>query len=69
MDNYRFLRIIKAVTRRDRIRNAKIREELKIVGELIIRNNLRGHGHVERMKEDRYPLKYLEQRPEGRRPP
>ena len=65
------LRIIKGVTRKDKIRNTKIREELKIepVEEIISRNSLRWYGHIKRMEEDRYPLKYLEWKPEGRKPP
>ena len=67
----KILRLIYGVTRRDRIRNTKIREDLKIepIGEIISRNNLRWYGHVKRMEEDRYPRKYLEWQPVGRRPP
>ena len=53
----RVLRLIKGVTRRDRIRNAQIREELHIVPLLddIDRKKLRWYGHVKRMSEERKP--------------
>ena len=65
------LRIIKRVTSKDKIRNRKIREELKIepVEEIISKNSLSWYRHIKRMEEDRYPLKCLEWKPEGRRPP
>lgn len=51
------LRIIKGVTKRDRIRNIKIRDDLKIepLEKSINKSNLWQHGHVKRMEENRYP--------------
>ena len=52
------LRRIKGVTRRDRIRNVDIREELKIkidVIQRIQRKRLRYFGHVNRMAPNRLP--------------
>ena len=66
----RVLRIIKGVTRLDRIRNADIRRELGVdnILELIEKGQLRWYGHVKRMGESRYPRQYLEWRPHGKRP-
>ena len=66
----RVLRIIKGVTRLDRIRNADIRRELGVdnILELIEKGQLRWYGHVKRMGESRYPKQYLEWRPHGKRP-
>ena len=64
------LRLIKGVTRMDRIRNVNIRNELEIVDilKLIERGQLRWFGHVKRMENDRYPRKFLEWQPDGTRP-
>ncbi|XP_066901204.1 uncharacterized protein [Halyomorpha halys] len=64
----RFLRRILGKTRRDRIRNERIREELQIpsVKSVIEHRQLRWYGHVCRMEEDRVPRKFLEARPTGR---
>ena len=43
--------------------------KIEPIGEVISRNNLRWYGRVKRMEEDRYPQKYMEWRPLGRRPP
>ena len=66
----RVLRLIKGVTRLDRIRNVDIRRELGIddILELIERGQLRWYGHVKRMEDNRYPKKFLEWMPDGRRP-
>ena len=66
----RVLRLIKGVTKLDRIRNDDIRRELGVESILhfIERGQLRWYGHVKRMGEDRYPKKYYEWTPEGRRP-
>jgi len=66
----RMLRLIKGVTRRDRIRNVNIREELQIrpLLEEIERNKLRWFGHVKRMDTEKKPRKFLEWRPTGKRP-
>ena len=67
----RVLRIIKGVTRKDRLRNVDIRQSLNInsITNIISQNNLRWYGHVKRMGEDRYPRKYLEWQPNTKRPP
>ena len=64
------LRLIKGVTKFDRLRNDDIRKELKVdsVLDIIERSRLRWYGHVKRMDEERYPKKYLDWRPPGRRP-
>ena len=66
----RVLRMIKGVTRRDRMRNDEIRRELGVVSilEMVERSKLRWYGHVQRMNENQFPRKYLEYRPQGRRP-
>ena len=66
----RVLRLIKGVTRRDKIRNTQIRQELNVLPLLedIERNKLRWYGHVKRMGEEKKPRKYLEWRPQGKRP-
>ena len=66
----RMLRLIKGVTRRDRIRNVNIREEFQIrpLLEEIESNKLRWFGHVKRMDTEKKPRKFLEWRPTGKRP-
>ena len=66
----RVLRLIKGVTRLDRLRNDDIRRELGIEGilETIERGQLRWYGHVNRMDNSRYPRQFLEWMPDGRRP-
>ena len=66
----RVLRLIKGVTRRDRIRNAQIREELNVVPLLddTDRKKLRWYGHVKRMSEERRPKQLLEWFPSSKRP-
>src|SRR5258706_4338116 len=52
------LRKIKGITRRDRIRNADVKAELKIdmdIVQRIQRKRLKYFGHVVRMKPDRFP--------------
>ena len=63
------LRLIRRVTRRDRLRNDDIREELGVesILKIIERGQLRWFGHVKRMEETRYPRKYYEWEPGGRR--
>lgn len=63
------LRIIRGVTRIDRMRNDRIREELEVTSllEEVERSELRWYGHVKRMDEKRKPRKYLEWRPLRRR--
>ena len=66
----KILRVIKGVTRRDRLRNVDIRNELGITSilDIVERNKLRWYGHVQRMEEDRLPKIMLEWTPQGRRP-
>ena len=65
----RVLRLIMGVTRKDRMRNSRIREELKVTPLLedIERGKLRWYGHVMRMEEERKEKKYLMWRPPGKR--
>ena len=66
----RFLRRSVGRTRRDRIRNESIREQLG-VAELkttLERRQLQWFGHVCRMNENLNPIRILEARPTGRRP-
>lgn len=51
------LRLIKGVTRRDRLRNVGIRRELGLTSiiEAVTRNRLRWNGHVQKMDEERLP--------------
>ncbi len=66
----RTLRLIRGVTRLDRMRNDDIREELGVdsVLELIEQNILRWYGHIKRMPEERFPRRSLDWTPQGRRP-
>ena len=65
----RVLRLIKGVTRRDRLRNISIREDLKVTPLLdeVENTKLRWYGHVKRMEERKMPKKYLEWTPPGKR--
>ena len=49
------------VTRKDQVRNSRIREELKVTPLLedIERGKLRWYGHVRKMEEERKQKKYL----------
>ena len=64
------LRLIKGVTRRDRLRNTYIREELGCTAVLedIERSKLRWYGHVSRMNDNRIAKKQLVWAPTGKRP-
>jgi hypothetical protein len=66
----KFLREIIGKTRRDRIRNDDIREQLKVddIKTDIEKNRLRWYGHVMRMAGERIPKKTLEMKLRGRRP-
>ena len=66
----RVLRLIRGVSRRDRVRNVKIREDLGVTPllQFIEKRRLQWFGHVKRMPEDRHPKKYLTWRPMGMRP-
>jgi hypothetical protein len=66
----KFLREIIGKTRRDRIRNDDIREQLKVdnIKIDIEKNRLRWYGHVMRMADERIPKRTLEMTLRGRRP-
>ena len=66
----RTLRTIVGKTRRDRIRNVKIREDIKVAPILnkIDAAQLRWLGHLERMEEGRIAKERWDWTPEGRRP-
>ena len=66
----KFLRSTIRVTRRDRIRNVKIREIVKEepLQERIQTSSLKWYGHVKRMGEDRLPRKVHETEMKGKRP-
>ena len=66
----RVLRLIKGVTRKDKIRNTSIRADLNATPllEEIERIKLRWYGHVMRMTEEKKPKKYLLWKPDGKRP-
>lgn len=66
----KYLRRMAGRTRRDRIRNEKIRQDLGVsdVKHALEKRQLRWFGHVCRMNEDRDPRKFLEARPTGGRP-
>jgi hypothetical protein len=57
-------------TRRDKIRNKDIREQLKVhdIKHDMERNRLKWYGHVMRMADERIPKKILEMKLRGRRP-
>ena len=65
----RVLRLVRVVTRRDRIRNINIRRMLGIQPLLdgIEKSKLRWYGHVKRMNEERLPRKYLDCQQAGKR--
>ena len=66
----RVLRTIVGVTRRDRIRNATIREKLRDIPllEEVERMKLRWYGHIMRMDEERKQKMYLQWKPDAKRP-
>ena len=65
----RFLRRVQGVTRRDRIRNQNIRNQLHTtpIVQNIENKSLRWLGHVTRMSENRLPKRVMEARPTGSR--
>ena len=66
----KFLRSCLQRTRRDRIRNEVIREELEIkkpLLDIISQARLRWYGHVQRMDEERTAKTWLNRRVEGNR--
>jgi hypothetical protein len=64
----KLLRAVMGKTKRDRIRNAHIREELRMedIWDQIKGNRLRWFGHVKRMDEHRIPNRLLEMKMTGR---
>ena len=66
----KFLRGVKNITKRDRIRSTSIREELKQpeLFQNIEKKQLQWYGHVTRMEENRIPKRVHEARPIGNRP-
>ena len=66
----RALRLIRRVTRLDRMRSANIRRELDVESwsEVVERRQLSWYGHIKRMNDARYPARFYNWQPEGRRP-
>ena len=64
------LRLIKDVTKLDKLRNEDTKRELHVedILKLIEKGQLHWYGHVKRMDYGRYPRKYLEWTPDGSRP-
>ena len=67
MPEMKYLRKVVGKTRRDKVRNNTIREEVKQIPiqEFIKKKELRWFGHLNRMDEDRIPRKVYETRTEG----
>ena len=67
----RVLRLIKRVTRRDRLRNEDVRKEhdVKSILQHVEETQLRWFGHVKRMSDDRTAHQWLQWKPSTTRPP
>lgn len=65
----KFLRAVKGVTRRDRIRNEQIREELEVesIHSVIERNQLKWFGHINRMQQKRQVKQVWEAKVQNKR--
>jgi hypothetical protein len=63
-------RRIAGKTRRGRIHNERIREDLGQEGteNRLVKRQLKWYGHMVRMGQERKPKQFVEARPEGRRP-
>ena len=66
----KFLRRISGKTKRDLIRNQKIREDLQQprIEKRLAQRQLWWFGHLSRMDEESKPRQFFEARPDGRRP-
>ena len=66
----RVLRLIKGVTKRDRLRNVDIQNELDVepITTFIEQAQLRWYGHVMRMEPNKHPNRYYKWVPRGSRP-
>ena len=66
----KFLRTMLQKTRRDKVRNVKIRSEIQVkpLNETIATSRLKWFGHVKRMNPSRKARVWLEQDVEGKRP-
>jgi hypothetical protein len=66
----KFMRGILGKTRRDKIRNNDIREQLKVddIKQVMERKRLKLYGHVIRIADERIPKNMLEMKLRGRRP-
>ena len=64
----KFLRKISNKTKRDLVRNTKIREDLKVkpIMEQLEASQLKWYGHTKRMDKNRIPRKIMETRMEGK---
>ena len=61
--------LIRGVTRRDKLRNVKIREDLGVAPLMdFVERRLQWFGHVKRTTANKYPNKYLIWCPQGKRP-
>lgn len=65
----KYLRKVQGKTRRDRVRNKSIRDELDLrpLVDEIEEKQLNWYGHLVRMRNERIPKKMLEMRPDGKR--
>ena len=64
------LRLIKGVNKMDKIRNTILREDLDVkpLLNVIEEGRLRWYGHVKRMEMGRITRKYMDWKPQGKRP-
>lgn len=64
------MKVFRLLRERERVRNTHIRDDLGVISLVweVEQNEVRWHGHVMGMKEEREPKKYLEWQPQGKRP-